>query len=62
MINIRQYICLKPYNPTKRDVRQDLIPHTPFASSNYWFKEQPDDDPLTRPKHEVEYYTVMYIT
>jgi hypothetical protein len=27
-----------------------------------WFKEQPDDGPLTRPKHVVVYCIVLYIT
>ena len=43
-------------NPTRYDVRRDLVPPTPIVQSPYWFYEQPDDGPLTRPKHVVLFY------
>ena len=50
-------------NPTRYDIRRDLIPpQTPIVYSTYWFYEQPDDGPLTRPKHVIVYYVVLFIT
>jgi hypothetical protein len=38
-------------------------PQTPIVLSTYWFHEQPDDGPLTRPKYVVVvYYVVLLIT
>jgi hypothetical protein len=53
------------YNPTRYDVKRDLVPpppETPIVLSTYWFYEQPDDGPLTRPKHVVVYYIKLHIT
>jgi len=50
-------------NRTRYEVRRDLVPHpTPIVQSPYWFYEQPDDGPLTRPKHVVVYNILLHIT
>ena len=49
-------------NPTIYDVRQNLVlppAQTPVVKSPCWFYDQPDDGPLTRPKHVVVYYIVL---
>jgi hypothetical protein len=50
-------------NPTRYDVRRDLVPPplSPIVQSTYWFYEQPDGDQLTRPKHVVVYCVVIII-